>query len=138
MPVGTIAVFAETVPPGNPLAMAQGVSKIFARKDVWLVCDGSRVGRRSYAELFAAVGHQFAGPHDDVTGDTFRLPDFRGRNPHGGTAVSDSEALLLGRLPLVHTEDMSSAQLPSHTHGGNFAQHATDALRYGAAAVFKR
>ena len=58
-PPGTVAPYAGTTAP-------QG----------WLLCDGSAIGRTTYAGLFAAIGSAH-GEGDGV--NTFNLPDYRGR-----------------------------------------------------------
>src|SRR3954467_12625321 len=59
VPPGTIVAYGgDTAPPG------------------WLICDGAKVSRVEYANLFAAIKINW-GQGNNV--DTFTLPDLRGR-----------------------------------------------------------
>ena len=46
----------------------------------WLICDGTLLNKTDYPELFNAIGYSFGG---EEGGDTFGLPDLRGRVPVG-------------------------------------------------------
>lgn len=66
VPVGGIMPFAGSVLPSG-----------------WLLCDGSEIPRRQYAELFSRIGNIYR-PTSLLKGDdTFGLPDLRGRFPLG-------------------------------------------------------
>lgn len=62
--VGEIRLFAGTYAPAG-----------------WALCDGSSLSRTSYQNLFSVILYTYGG-----SGETFNLPDLRGRVPvHAGT-----------------------------------------------------
>lgn len=79
VPSGCVMAFAgENIPPG------------------WLHCDGSRLDRNMFPDLFAAVGtryseafHSQAGSGPSIAEDTFRLPDYRGSILMGASAHTE-------------------------------------------------
>ena len=76
VPVGTVAYFAQDVPPFG-----------------WLKANGAAVSRTVYANLFAAIGERY-GRGDGRT--TFNLPDLRGefiRSWDDGRAIDRNRAL---------------------------------------------
>lgn len=76
VPVGTVAYFAQDVPPFG-----------------WLKANGAEVSRTIYANLFAAIGERY-GRGDGRT--TFNLPDLRGefiRSWDDGRAIDRNRAL---------------------------------------------
>lgn len=76
VPVGTVAYFAQDVPPFG-----------------WLKANGAAVSRTVYANLFAAIGERY-GRGDGRT--TFNLPDLRGEFVRGfddGRNIDRSRAL---------------------------------------------
>lgn len=94
-PPGVVMDYAgETEPPG------------------WLFCDGRAIIRDSYPELFAAIGTTYGGGNGTTT---FNLPDKRGRVSVGKSA--DSEFNTLGKTGGAKTHTLTTAQLPSHSHG---------------------
>ena len=110
IPVGTISPYAGTSAPAN-----------------WLLCDGSPVSRATYAALFAVTGTAY-GAGDGST--TFNVPDLRGRvlagkDNMGGTAAnrltsggSGITGTTLGAAGGAETHTLTTAQMPSHSHGG--------------------
>lgn len=79
-----ILPLTDLIPAGT--MMAYGGQNIPAG---WLLCDGSMLsGIGVYANLFAAISHNFGG-----TGTSFNLPDLRGRFLRGvdGTANNDPD-----------------------------------------------
>jgi microcystin-dependent protein len=93
LPVGTIWQYAgQAVPPG------------------WAFCDGSPHSTTdpNYAALFAAIGYLYGG-----AGDSFNLPDMRGRTPVG---VSPADAAW-ARVGVANPMSQRNGQLLVHTHG---------------------
>lgn len=82
-----------------------------------LPCDGSTVSQTTYANLFATIGTTFNIGGE--AGGTFRLPDMRGRSPMGDGTGSGLTTRSNGQQVGVETHALSSAQIPSHTHGLN-------------------
>lgn len=79
----------------------------------WLLCDGSNVSRTTYADLFDLIGTTF-GAGDGST--TFTLPNLKGRVPVGlDSAQTEFDAL--GETGGAKTHTLTTAELPSHSHG---------------------
>ena len=90
VPVGTVAYFAQDVPPFG-----------------WLKANGAAVSRTIYANLFAAIGERY-GRGDGRT--TFNLPDLRGefiRSWDDGRAIDRNRAL----------GSWQADEFRSHSHG---------------------
>lgn len=81
--------------------------------DGWLLCQGQVVSRTQYANLFDMIGTTF-GAGDGST--TFALPDMRGRVTVGHDATQ-TEFDVLGERGGSKAHTLSTAELPSHTHG---------------------
>jgi microcystin-dependent protein len=95
LPIGTIVQFAGDIVP-----------------DQWLLCDGSAVTRRVYAELFFTIGTLY-GVGDHVR--TFNLPDFRGRFPLGlNNKMGQRSGVFQGGASAI---TLTQNELPSHSHG---------------------
>ena len=75
----------------------------------WLYCNGAAVSRTTYAALFAVLGENY-GPGDGST--TFNLPDLRDRGVIGATGGNPR-----GTTGGSATKTITSANLPTHTHG---------------------
>jgi len=92
----------------------------------FLLCGGQAVSRTTYSGLFAVVGTTY-GVGDGSS--TFNLPDLQGRVVAGKDDMSGSSANrltdqtnglngdTLGATGGTETQDLSIAQLPSHSHG---------------------
>lgn len=89
----------------------------------FLMCDGSLVSRTTYARLFESVGTTW-GAGDGST--TFKLPDFRGRVAVGSGTGSGLTARSLAATGGAETHQLSSAEMPSHTHIQNSHNHTQD------------
>lgn len=81
----------------------------------WLICDGAAVSRTNptYSRLFAAIGTTY-GAGDGST--TFNVPNLKGRVPVGYDATQ-AEFDTLAETGGAKTQALTTAQLPSHTHG---------------------
>lgn len=87
----------------------------------WLLCDGTAISRSTYATLFALIGTTF-GAGDGST--TFNVPDFRGRAPIGAGTGSGLTARTLAATTGAETHQLSTSEIPSHSHGVTDPGHA--------------
>lgn len=85
----------------------------------YLLEDGSAVSRTTYAALFAAIGTTYGAGNGSTT---FNLPDSRGR-AGVNISASDSEFDVMGEKPGSKREQLTIAQIPSHTHTQNSHNH---------------
>lgn len=105
IPIGTIIEFpGSSVLPNN-----------------WLECNGQSVSRATYASLFAVINTIYG----NVDGNTFNLPDKRGRvavgigsdNSTGGRITNaTAPTLRLGGTFGAETHQLTVNQLASHSH----------------------
>jgi len=78
----------------------------------WLPCDGSLVAEDDYPDLFAVIGDTYGS-----SGDSFRLPDLRGRSLAGvGSADSGMADYPLGAAYGTSEVTLTEAQIPPHVH----------------------
>ena len=105
-----------SVPAGTIMAFA-GSKEVLKRIKDWKLCDGSKVSRDDYPDLFNAIGTIYGG--DGVP--TFTLPDFRGLFLRG---VDDGA----GRDPDVSTRTPASGSGEKNkvgsTQGDGVKQHS--------------
>lgn len=90
----------------------------------WLLCAGQSLSRVTYAALFAVIGTTYGS----VDGDSFTLPDLRGRvvagqDDMGGTSANRLTAQtggvdgdVLGASGGAETHTLTTAQMPAHNH----------------------
>ena len=107
-PVGSMQMFAGTVAPYG-----------------YLFCKGQSVSKSKYAALFAVIGYTYGG-----SGDSFKLPDFRGVFPRGfddGRGVDSGRKLgtvQQGGAPNItgnfHTVDKSNVRRYEYPLSGAF------------------
>ncbi len=83
----------------------------------WLVCDGAQVSRATYAALFGIIGTTW-GAGDGST--TFNLPDLRGRTAIGAVTGAWLTARTLGQSLGEEAHQLTTAELPAHTHNYDF------------------
>ena len=131
---GPIVNLAASAPTHDPIftGNVQGVIPAGAMMDFggvnlpsgFLWCDGSLVDTTTYADLFAALGHEYNGGVDPGGGQ-FRLPDFRGRvamapDDFGSTGAAGRLTTnnTIGDSGGAETHALSVAEMPSHNHGG--------------------
>ena len=79
----------------------------------YLLCDGSAVGRTTYAALFNAIGTTW-GAGDGST--TFNVPDLRGRTAIGEGQGSGLSNRTLGQTLGEETHQLIVSEMPSHSH----------------------
>lgn len=114
----------STVPAGAVLDFAGSTAPAG-----YLLCDGSTVSRTTYARLFAAISDKW-GAGDGST--TFKLPDFRGRVLLGSGTGSGLTARTLAATGGAETHQLTSAEMPSHTHTQNSHNHIQDPHSHAA------
>ena len=102
LPTGSVTAFAGPSAPSG-----------------WLLCYGQAVSRTTYAALFTAIGTAY-GTGDGST--TFNLPDLRGRTVAGLDNMGGSDAArldwanTLGTAGGAHAHQLTTSEMPSHTH----------------------
>jgi len=99
-PIGAVTMYAGAVAPAN-----------------WLLCNGVTLPRAApYDKLFAVLGTAFNV--GTVAADSFMLPDLRQKYPLGvntGNALGTTG----GAFPVT----LTTANMPSHTHGASESPH---------------
>jgi len=81
--------------------------------DGWFICDGSAISTTTFATLYAVIGTLYGSG----TG-TFSLPNLKGRIPVGLDA-SQSEFTPMAKTGGAKTHQLSTAEMPSHSHDVN-------------------
>ena len=107
----------DTGPTGPAGPLIPGVINLFAGSTPptgTLLCDGSSVSRTTYAALFAAIGVVYGS----VDGNTFNLPNLKGRVPVGRDSTQ-SAFNVLGETAGTIDETLDISQIPSHNHTGS-------------------
>lgn len=97
-----------------------GEIRMFAGKyapDGWELCDGRLVSIAECESLFQLVSTTYGGNGQD----TFGLPDLRGRLP-----VHRSSTHPLGQLGGAETVQLTTAEMPQHSHAAMGAAIAGD------------
>lgn len=84
----------------------------FAPK-LWAQCNGQAMQIVQNQALYSLLGVSFGGNRDI----TFNLPDLRGRVAIGYGASAQSGNVAMGQSAGSETVTLSTANLPSHTHG---------------------
>lgn len=78
----------------------------------WLVCDGRALSTETYALLFGVIGYTFGG-----SGNTFNLPDPRGRAVGIAGQGSGLTNRAIGAAVGAETHTLTIAEMPTHNHG---------------------
>lgn len=97
---------AGAVPPGTVTAFAGKTAP-----NGWLMCDGQSYSISTYRDLYNAIGTTYGG-----YGQSFQVPDLRGRFPVGkdtGTFAT------LGGKGGEEKHTLTVAEMPAHQHAGN-------------------
>ena len=97
---------AGAVPPGTVTAFAGKTAP-----NGWLLCDGQSYSISTYRDLYNAIGTTYGG-----YGQSFQVPDLRGRFPVGkdtGTFAT------LGGKGGEEKHTLTVAEMPAHQHSGN-------------------
>lgn len=97
---------AGAVPPGTVTAFAGSTAP-----SGWLLCDGQSYLISTYRDLYNAIGTTYGG-----YGQSFQVPDLRGRFPVGkdtGTFAA------LGGKGGEEKHTLTVAEMPAHQHAGN-------------------
>lgn len=92
-----------------------GLSPIDKTPYGWLKCDGSKVLRADYPELFEVIGTTYNNPEVDIEDDSFRLPNFGGRVPVGQTE-SDADFADMGATGGEKEHQLTIEEMPKHKH----------------------
>lgn len=119
---GTLTAGVGTMPTGTILPYAGS-----SAPTGYLLCDDSAVSRATYSALFAVIGTNY-GVGDGST--TFNVPDLRGNVPVGKDAGTFST---LGSTGGEETHSLSIAEMPAHTHPGEYVIVGSGSTPTGAA-----
>ncbi len=120
--VATINIaLAKLAPPPLGIVQMWAGSKVPAGYEL---CEGQQLRITDYPELYAALGTTFnsapnyAGTTQSTTSGYFRLPDLRGRFI-AGYSTTDTDYNKYGKAGGAKTVQLTTAQMPSHTHSVN-------------------
>jgi microcystin-dependent protein len=80
----------------------------------WLICDGRSLSRSQYDSLFNVIGTSFGA----VNGNSFSLPDYRGRVPGAVGAGPGLTSRSLGVSVGAETHTLTIPEMPTHQHTG--------------------
>lgn len=104
-PVGPAGA-AGAVPPGTVTAFAGKTAP-----NGWLMCDGQSYSIANYRDLYNAIGTTYGG-----YGQSFQVPDLRGRFPVGKDSGTFAN---LGGKGGEEKHTLTVAEMPAHQHSGN-------------------
>jgi microcystin-dependent protein len=95
----------------TPVGAIVAFTRITAPSAKWLYCDGSRVDRSDYPDLWDATPAVWHNQPPTTSPDNIKLPDMRNRFPYGATNSLD-----LGSTGGEATHTLTTAEMPAHTH----------------------
>lgn len=98
----------------------------------WMLCDGAAISRTTYAALFAVIGTTY-GAGDGSS--TFNLPDMRGRAGVGAGTGSGLTNRALGSNFGAETHQLTSSEMPVHSHNRNVSGFEEQTLRTGTGGI---
>ncbi len=113
------AASRASVPVGSIQAFAGAADRIPIQQG-FVACDGSVVSKERFPKLFDVIGWSYT-PESERTGDSFRVPDLRGRMTLGEGVVSLASGprfLDQGTQIGSGVATLSAANLPGHRHEG--------------------
>lgn len=85
----------------------------------WLNCDGQAYATAAYPNLFGVIGYTYGG-----SGAVFNVPDCRGRTTVGAGQGSGLTNRALTAKGGEESHTLSTAEMPSHSHGVNDGGHS--------------
>lgn len=103
-PTGAINAIAELICPAG--SIVPSLTNIEPNAG-WKLCNGQSLSKAEFPRLYAMIGGAFG-----ESGDTFALPDLRGRFPVG----ADSTTLLPFSMGGAAQITLLTDQMPAHTH----------------------
>lgn len=113
-PAGPRGATGERGPAGAAGAVPPGTVTAFAGKTApngWLLCDGQSYSISTYRDLYNAIGTTYGG-----YGQSFQVPDLRGRFPVGKDTGTFAN---LGGKGGEEKHTLTVAEMPAHQHAGN-------------------
>merc|ERR1711871_1530984 len=87
--------------------------------DKFKICDGARLSRTDYPQLFEVIGHAYSTAGGNDESDVFYLPDLRGKVPLSSTpsGLLNISARNIGDSGGEEMHQLTFAEMPRHQHG---------------------